>query len=118
MCHLSIEKALKGIYQNRLDKIPPKVHNLIFLIEKIVLFGSQLHGSTSVDSDIDIVIVSKDFRNKDIFERANLTMDAEIVTIKRFLIPMDIITMTPEEFKNRSSLIAEYAKSGEVLYAA
>ncbi len=37
MCHLSIEKALKGHYQQRLDKIPPKVHNLIFLIEKIGL---------------------------------------------------------------------------------
>lgn len=34
MCHLSIEKALKGLYQRRLDKIPPKVHNLTFLAEK------------------------------------------------------------------------------------
>jgi HEPN domain-containing protein len=37
MCHLSIEKALKGLYQQELDKIPPKVHNLIFLIEKVRL---------------------------------------------------------------------------------
>lgn len=34
MCHLSIEKALKGIYQKKLDKTPPKTHNLIYLIEK------------------------------------------------------------------------------------
>ena len=37
MCHLSIEKALKGLYQERLKEIPPKVHNLIFLVEKISL---------------------------------------------------------------------------------
>ena len=37
MCHLSIEKALKGLYQERLKEIPPKVHNLIYLIEKINL---------------------------------------------------------------------------------
>lgn len=37
MCHLSIEKALKGLYQERLKEIPPKVHNLIFLVEKIGL---------------------------------------------------------------------------------
>jgi len=37
MCHLSIEKALKGLYEKRLAKVPPKVHNLIFLIEKIEL---------------------------------------------------------------------------------
>src|SRR5208337_2562289 len=35
MCHLTIEKALKGIYQHRLNDLPPKVHNLIYLVEKI-----------------------------------------------------------------------------------
>lgn len=37
MCHLAIEKTLKGLYQERLKKTPPKVHNLIFLVEKIGL---------------------------------------------------------------------------------
>ncbi|MBU4321183.1 MAG: HEPN domain-containing protein [Nitrospinae bacterium] len=37
MCHLSIEKTLKGLYQEKLNKLPPKVHNLIYLIEKIGL---------------------------------------------------------------------------------
>lgn len=37
MCHLSVEKALKGLYQKRLGKMPPKVHNLIFLVETISL---------------------------------------------------------------------------------
>ncbi len=35
MCHLSVEKALKGLYLKELKEIPPKTHNLIFLIEKI-----------------------------------------------------------------------------------
>jgi hypothetical protein len=37
---------------------------------------------------------------KDIFKRANMTKDAEIKTIKKFLIPLDIITLTSKEFKN------------------
>lgn len=37
MCHLSIEKALKGLYARNLEAVPPKTHNLIFLIEKIKL---------------------------------------------------------------------------------
>lgn len=41
MCHLAVEKALKGIYQNRLDEVPPKVHNLIYLVEKIGLNPSE-----------------------------------------------------------------------------
>lgn len=36
MCHLSIEKALKGIYQKNIGD-PPKVHNLIFFVEKLNL---------------------------------------------------------------------------------
>ncbi|MEW5814800.1 MAG: HEPN domain-containing protein [Spirochaetota bacterium] len=35
MCHLSMEKALKGLYQDRLKEMPPKVHNLVYLMNKI-----------------------------------------------------------------------------------
>lgn len=35
MCHLSIEKALKGLYFEKLREIPPKVHNLVYLLKKI-----------------------------------------------------------------------------------
>jgi HEPN domain-containing protein len=35
MCHLSMEKALKGLYQERLKEMPPKVHNLVYLVNKI-----------------------------------------------------------------------------------
>ena len=35
MCHLSMEKALKGLYHERLKAIPPKVHNLVYLLNKI-----------------------------------------------------------------------------------
>lgn len=35
MCHLSIEKALKGLFQERIEEIPPRTHNLIYLINKI-----------------------------------------------------------------------------------
>lgn len=32
MCHLSLEKALKGLYLERLKKEPPKTHNLVYLL--------------------------------------------------------------------------------------
>jgi len=37
MCHLSIEKALKGLYTEKLRKEPPKTHNLLYLIERTKL---------------------------------------------------------------------------------
>lgn len=35
MCHLSIEKALKGLYAKKFKEDPPKIHNLNYLCEKI-----------------------------------------------------------------------------------
>ena len=35
MCHLSLEKALKGLYHRNLNKVPPKVHNLVYLMTKV-----------------------------------------------------------------------------------
>jgi HEPN domain-containing protein len=37
MCHLAIEKALKGLYQERLQGTPPKTHNLVYLMNQIGL---------------------------------------------------------------------------------
>ncbi len=34
MCHLAIEKALKGLYQQKLQETPPKTHNLVYLLNK------------------------------------------------------------------------------------
>lgn len=36
-CHLAIEKGLKGIYQKRVQNIPPKIHNLLYFVEKLDL---------------------------------------------------------------------------------
>jgi HEPN domain-containing protein len=37
MCHLAIEKALKGLYLHNLQEAPPKTHNLVYLLNKIGL---------------------------------------------------------------------------------
>jgi predicted nucleotidyltransferase len=105
----NIEKVIKFLEQclkeNRLN------------ISKIILFGSQATETTD-NSDVDILIISDDFKNKDIFERARLTKDAEIKTIRKFMVPLDIITLTSEEFENETSPVAEFAKSGKVMFAA
>jgi HEPN domain-containing protein len=44
MCHLSLEKALKGLYAKTLGKEPPKTHNLLYLVEKMKLkIPEELH---------------------------------------------------------------------------
>jgi HEPN domain-containing protein len=44
MCHLSIEKALKGLYYKTLNEIPPKSHNLVYFINKIGITPSNEIG--------------------------------------------------------------------------
>ncbi len=87
-------------------------------VSKIILFGSQLRGKPTKESDVDIAIISDDFQGKDIFERARLTKEAEIKTLKKFMMPLDIVTLTSEEFESGTSIVAEYAKKGKVMYAA
>jgi uncharacterized protein len=87
-------------------------------VSKIILFGSQVKGKTSEESDVDILIISEDFQGKDIFERARLTKDAEILTLKKFMMPLDIVTLTSEEFESNKSIVAKYARKGKAMYAA
>lgn len=87
-------------------------------ISKIILFGSQARGKASAESDVDIVLISSDFAKKDIYKRLELIKEAEIATIKKFMIPLDIVMMTPEEFNSGSSLVSQFAKNGRVLTAA
>ena len=41
MCHLSLEKALKGLYCKRTNEIPPKIHNLLYFVNKLNLFPAE-----------------------------------------------------------------------------
>lgn len=66
--------------------------------ESIALFGSALTGKMNPDSDIDLIIISRDFTGKDLFERSEITKVPEIQTMKRFKVPMDILNLTPEEY--------------------
>lgn len=67
-------------------------------VDSIALFGSALRGDMSKDSDIDLIIISPDFRNLDLFERAKLTMKPETEVLRKFKIPMDILNLSPEEY--------------------
>jgi len=43
MCHLSLEKALKGLFVKRLNQFPPKLHDLMYFVEKLELEPEDAH---------------------------------------------------------------------------
>jgi predicted nucleotidyltransferase len=68
-------------------------------VNSIALFGSALSGEIRPGSDLDLIIISDDFENKDIFQRAKMTMNPEVQTLRKFMVPMDILNMTPSEYE-------------------
>jgi len=87
-------------------------------VEKLVLFGSQARGTAREDSDLDVAVVSPDFAGKDIFERVDMTARADRDTVRRFVVPLDLVLLAPDEYESRSSPAASFAREGRVLYEA
>jgi HEPN domain-containing protein len=44
MCHLAVEKALKGLYFERRKEFPPKSHSLVFLLNEIGIKPPENQG--------------------------------------------------------------------------
>lgn len=63
-------------------------------VKKIVLYGSYAWGKAREGSDIDLIVVSDDFKNMDLWERLCFLGRARI-GIKK---PMEILGLTEEEF--------------------
>ncbi len=82
-------------------------------IEKAVVFGSYAKGEATKDSDLDIILVGKRFRETDFHSRfkglwLNWTLG----------VPVDFIPYTPEEFereKKRVTIVSEALREGIVI---
>jgi HEPN domain-containing protein len=48
MCHLAVEKALKGLYQEHLGETPPKTHNRLYLLNRIGLSLTKTGAGSSL----------------------------------------------------------------------
>ena len=72
-----------------------KLEALGIRVRKIILYGSHASGRAGEDSDLDLVVVSNDLRNMDLWERLCLLGEARM-GIKR---PMEILGLTEEEFE-------------------
>jgi len=81
-------------------------------IERLILFGSYALETNREESDIDVVVVSRDFAGKDYWERVDILSRA----IYEVFEPIEAIAFTPEEWEEETSSISAYAKNGEVVY--
>jgi uncharacterized protein len=77
-------------------------------VEKLILFGSQASGTAREDSDIDVFVISPGFADKGYWERIDILSEA----IYQVFAPIEATAFTPEEWKNKRSLLIDYARDG------
>ena len=80
-------------------------------VDNIVLYGSYSTGTYHEGSDIDLVVIFKDFAGKEFLERVDMMLDA----LGEIFKPIEAYPMTPEEYENGDSMIALFAREGEVV---
>ena len=79
-------------------------------IDKLIFFGSRAEGKGKKNSDIDLLLVSRDFRGKRYFQRSPI-----FYQLWGYPLDLDILCLTPEEFKEKQKqvgVIGTAAKTG------
>lgn len=110
MSKTKVIKNVKEILKELLKKKGISVY-------KIIIFGSFAKDNQKKDSDIDIIVVSKDFRDKSIFDKVELTTGIGRELVKKTKKPFDIMYYSDEEWESGNSLIINSAKeNGLVIY--
>lgn len=79
-------------------------------VERVILYGSFAKGNQREDSDIDIVIISKDFQKMNLRERLEVLGIAAV----RIMKPVEAMGYTPREIEvaSEASLLKEILELG------
>lgn len=106
-------------------KIPAEIINIIkkyikliekenIKIEKVILFGSYAKGTQRIDSDIDLAIISPDFKEEDCIKNMSLLL------CKANLLKADIQTIpfSIEEYNEPKGIMEEILNTGIELKVA
>lgn len=83
-------------------------------VEFAILFGSTIYGERLRDSDIDLIVVSKDFKETP-FEKRILTLQKHW----KHRLMLEAFGFTPEEFeklKDKSIVVQEAAEKGKKIF--
>jgi len=86
--------------------------------EKIVIYGSYIRKASNLAKDIDLIIVSKNFRHKDIFQKVEITKGVHRELIARLNKPIDIRYYSDFEWQESTSPIMQIAKSEGIIFKA
>ena len=107
---------IKKIIKVYLKKFPKDIK-----VKGVFLFGSYVREEAGKHSDVDIIIISPDFKKLPFLKRLELLSHIYGSSDVSRLVPMDILGYTPEEFKEidkESIVMKEAKKEGKMIYKA
>jgi len=81
---------------------------------KVILYGSYADNTNREGSDIDIVVISDDFIGKSYWERIDILTDV----IYEIFAPIEAIALTADEWSQDDLFVTDFARNGEILFAA
>ena len=81
---------------------------------KVILYGSYADETNRKGSDIDIVVISEDFTGMGYWEQIDIMADVIFETFA----PIEAVALTPEEWEQGYSFVTDFARNGEILFAA
>lgn len=93
-----VAKKIRKIISLYKDSLEKKIS-----VDKLILFGSWAQGKADEESDIDLIVISSDFKKFSDKERFSILWDAREKPLTR-KIDMDILGLTPTEFAKASPL--------------
>jgi uncharacterized protein len=85
-------------------------------VEKIILYGSYAKGTPRAHSDIDLAIISPDFKGKKMFEIQGILAGL----LAQYLSAAEMIGYSSDEFRAATpeTFLGEIKRTGKVLYAS
>lgn len=78
---------------DEIDRFVKCVKKIIH-VEKVIIFGSRARGDYLTDSDVDLIMISRDFEGVPFYER----MD-KMILLWESPLDLDVLCYTPEEFR-------------------
>ncbi len=109
--NLKIKKKVLEVIENYRQNLEGKIK-----VEKIILFGSNAQDKAHRDSDIDLIIISPQFKKMDFIKR--LILLSKLRRGMKKTAPMDIFGYTSKEFEKLSKgsiVLGEAKKEGVVI---
>jgi predicted nucleotidyltransferase len=84
-------------------------------VDRIVIFGSCARGNYAASSDVDIAIISRDFDEKDVFQKAEMLKGLKWTLVEKFELAFDIVPVSLKQWQESSSLVVDFIKEGQTL---